>query len=89
MTETVGIRQDVTNFDYNSTRQFLSRFLPSTSAYGTLSYKRQILNRWTERIKASGLPGNYLVTEYRAGSILSSSFTVEKTNSIISMHYSI
>ena len=54
MTETVGIRQDVTNSDYHSTRQFRSRYLPSTSS-GTLSYKRRILDRWTERIKASGL----------------------------------
>ena len=67
MTETVSIRQDVTNPDYDPTRQFYSRYQPSTSASGQLSYKRRILNRWTERITASGLPGNELVTEYLRG----------------------
>jgi integrase/recombinase XerD len=67
MTETVGIRQDVTNSDHHSTRQFRSGYLPSTSEPGTLSYKRRILNRWTERITASGLAGNDLVTEYLYG----------------------
>lgn len=51
MTETVGIRQDVAIFDYHSTRQLPSHFLPSAS--GTLPYKRKILDRWTKRITAS------------------------------------
>ncbi|RKZ66173.1 MAG: hypothetical protein DRQ48_10985 [Gammaproteobacteria bacterium] len=67
MTETVSIRQDVINPDYDPTRQFHSRYQPSTSTSGQLSYKRRILNRWTERITASGLPGNELVTEYLRG----------------------
>jgi len=65
MTEIVGICQDVTNSDYHSTRQFRSSFLPSPS--GTLPYKRKILDRWTRRITASGLPGNQLVREYLHG----------------------
>ncbi|MBT8359312.1 MAG: tyrosine-type recombinase/integrase [Deltaproteobacteria bacterium] len=67
MTETVGIHQDVTNSDFTLTRQFRSHYLPSTSGSGTLSYKRRILNRWTERLIADGLPGNELVTEYLRG----------------------
>jgi integrase/recombinase XerD len=67
MIETVAIRQDVTNPDYHSTTQFRSGYLPSTSVPGTLSYKRRRLNRWTERIIASGLAGSDLVTEYLYG----------------------
>jgi integrase/recombinase XerD len=67
MTETVGIRQDVTNSYHDSTTQFRSHYLPATSGSSTLSYKRRILNRWTERIAASDLPGNELVTEYLLG----------------------
>jgi integrase/recombinase XerD len=65
MTETVGIRQDVTNPYSHSTRQFRSRFLSSAS--GILPYKRKILDRWTERITASGLAGDDLVAEYLHG----------------------
>ena len=61
MTETVDIRQDVTNPYSHSTRQFRSRFLSSAS--GILPYKRKILDRWTERITASGLAGDGLVAE--------------------------
>ena len=67
MTEALGIRQDVTNSDHHSTRQFRSGYLPSASGPGTLSYKRRVLNRWTERITASGLAGDDLVKEYLYG----------------------
>ena len=56
MTETVGIRSDVTNLDYHSPPQ------PSVSR--VLPYKRRILDRWTGRIRASGLPGTELVANY-------------------------
>ena len=58
MTEALGIRQDVTNSAHHSTRQFRSGYLPSTSNPGTLSYKRRILDRWTERIYRRAPPGN-------------------------------
>ena len=64
MTETVGIRQRATNPDYRSTTQARSRFLPSRSSPDTFSYKRRILDRWTNRIKTSVLPGNDIVTDY-------------------------
>ena len=67
MTEAVGIRQGVTNSYHDSTRQFHSSHLPHTPDSGTLSYKRRILNRWTERLTASGLSGNERVTEYLRG----------------------
>ena len=56
MTETVGIRLDVTNLDYHSPLQ------PSVPR--VLPYKRRILDRWTGRIRASGLPGTELVANY-------------------------
>jgi len=65
MIETVSIRQDVTNLNYHSTRPYRSHF--SRSAFSTVPYKRKILDRWTKRITASGLPGNELVTEYLHG----------------------
>ena len=64
MTETVGIRQRVTNPDYRSTTQTCSRFLPSRSSPGTFSYKRRTLNHWTNRIKTSGLSGTDIVSDY-------------------------
>jgi integrase/recombinase XerD len=67
MTEAVGIRQGVTNSYHDSTRQFHSSHLPPPPDSGTLSYKRRILNRWTERLTASGLSGNERVTEYLRG----------------------
>ncbi len=65
MTEIVSIRQDVINPDYHSRTQYRSHF--SRSAFSTVPYKRKILDRWTGRITASGLPGNELVTEYLHG----------------------
>jgi integrase/recombinase XerD len=62
MTETAGIRQDVTNPDYHSTTQLSQSPLPLIS--GTLPYKRRVLDRWTDRIKASGLPGSDIVADY-------------------------
>ena len=56
MTEIVGIRQDVTNLDYHSP--------PQPSVPSVLPYKRRVLDRRTERIKASSLPGTNLVTDY-------------------------
>ncbi len=65
MTDALGICQDVTNYDSHSTRQFHSSFLPSIS--GTVPYRRKVLDRWTKRITASGLPGYQFVTEYLHG----------------------
>lgn len=65
MTDALGIHQDVTNSDHHSTRQFHSSFLPSIS--GTVPYRRRVLDRWTKRITASGLPGYQFVTEYLHG----------------------
>jgi len=62
MTETVDIRTDVTNPNYHSTTQFSQS--PPPSIPGTLPYKRRVLDRWTDRIKASGLPGNGIVADY-------------------------
>jgi len=91
MTEALGIRQDVTNSDHHSTRQFRSGYLPSTSGPGTLSYKRRILNRWTERITASGLPGDDLVTEYLYGKYIKnlSFHTIDHAGGVILafLHY--
>jgi hypothetical protein len=55
MTETVGIRQDVTNSYHDSTTQFRSHYLPATSGSSTLSYKRRILNRFAENYIPSTL----------------------------------
>jgi site-specific recombinase XerD len=60
MTEMTGIRSDVTNQKYHPR----PRSAPHPSAPGTLPYKRRILDRWTERIRGNGLPGNDLVAEY-------------------------
>ena len=65
MTETTGIRQNVLTPDYHPTAPSRSIFLEPTSA--TVPYKRKILDRWTTRITASGLPGKQLVTAYLHG----------------------
>ena len=62
MTEITGIRAGVTNQNYHP--QPRSRSAPHPSTPGTLPYKRRILDRWSERIRASGLPGNDLVADY-------------------------
>ncbi len=56
MTETPGIHSDVTDLGSHSPPQ------PSVSS--ALPYKLRILDRWTERIRASGLPGTELVANY-------------------------
>ncbi len=65
MTETTSIHQDVITPDYHPTAQ--SRFRFPSPASGAVPYKRKILDRWTKRINASGLPGNKLVTQYLHG----------------------
>ncbi|MBM9515288.1 tyrosine-type recombinase/integrase [Desulfogranum marinum] len=65
MTETTGIRQDVLTPDYHPTAP--SRSIFPEPASETVPYKRKILDRWTTRITASGLPGNQLVTAYLHG----------------------
>ena len=65
MTETTGIRQNVLTPDYHSTAPSHSSFPEPAPA--TIPYKRKILDRWTTRITASGLPGNQLVTAYLHG----------------------
>ncbi|MBT8361208.1 MAG: tyrosine-type recombinase/integrase, partial [Deltaproteobacteria bacterium] len=62
MTEIVGIRSDVTSLDYHSSPR--SRSAPHPLVPSTLPHKRRILDRWTDRIKASGFPGTNLVTDY-------------------------
>jgi integrase/recombinase XerD len=62
MTEITGIRSDVTNQKYHPEPRSRSALHPLTP--GTWPYKRRILDRWTERIRGSGLPGNDLVAEY-------------------------
>ncbi len=83
MTEIVSIRQDVTNYNYHPTRQVRSHFLPSAS--GTVPYKRKILDRWTKRITASGLPGNQFVTEYLHGKYIKnlSFHTIKEAGGVI------
>ena len=65
MTELTGIRTDVTN--QLSHQRPRSRSAPHPSTPGALPYKRRILDRWTERIRGSGMPGNDLVAEYLHG----------------------
>ena len=48
MTEITGIRSDVTNQKYHPR----PRPAPHPSVPGTLPYKRRILDRWSERIRA-------------------------------------
>ena len=62
MTESTGIRPDVTNQKYHPEPR--SRSAPQPSAPGTLPYKRRVLDRWTERITASGFPGTDRVADY-------------------------
>jgi site-specific recombinase XerD len=62
MTESTGIRPDVTNQKYHPEPR--SRSAPHPSAPGTLPYKRRVLDRWTERITASGFPGTDRVADY-------------------------
>ena len=62
MTELTGKRTDVTNQNYHPEPRSRSASQPSTP--GPLPYKRRILDRWTERIRASDLPGNDLVADY-------------------------
>ncbi|MGI9571663.1 MAG: tyrosine-type recombinase/integrase [Desulfobulbia bacterium] len=62
MTEITGIHTDVTNQPYYPGPR--SRTTPQPSTSHVLPYKRRILDRWTERIRASGLPGNDLVADY-------------------------
>ena len=56
MTETTGIRQDVLTPAYHPTAPSHSSLPEPASA--TVLYKRKILDRWTTRITASGLPGS-------------------------------
>jgi integrase/recombinase XerD len=65
MTETTGIHQHVPTVDYHPSTPPRSRFVQS--APGIVPYKRKILDRWTTRISASGLPGHQLVTAYLHG----------------------
>ncbi|MFC1832326.1 tyrosine-type recombinase/integrase [Thermodesulfobacteriota bacterium] len=62
MTERTGIRSGVTNQKYHPEPR--SRSAPQPSTPGTLPYKRRILDRWTERIRNSGLPGTDSVADY-------------------------
>lgn len=62
MTEITGIRPGVTNQNYHPEPR--SRFAPQPSTPGTLPYKRRILDRWTDRITSSGLPGTDIVADY-------------------------
>lgn len=62
MTEITGIRTDVTNQKYPPEPR--SNCAPHPSPSHTLPYTRRILDRWTERIRTSGLPGNDLVADY-------------------------
>jgi len=62
MTEITGIRTGVTNQKYHPRPR--SRSAPHPSTAGTPPYKRRILDRWTERIRASGLPGTEIVAAY-------------------------
>jgi hypothetical protein len=62
MTETTGIRTDVTNHKYHPAPRSSSGQHPSKSQ--ALPYTRRILDRWTDRITSSGLPGAEIVTDY-------------------------
>ena len=62
MTEITGIRTDVTNQKYPPEPR--SNCAPHPSPSHILPYTRRILDRWTERIRTSGLPGNDLVADY-------------------------
>jgi site-specific recombinase XerD len=62
MTEIRGIRPGVTNQKYHPEPR--SRSAPHPSLPDTLPYKRRILDRWTERIRNSGLPGTDIVADY-------------------------
>ena len=83
MTETTGIRQHVPTVDYHPTSPSRSRFLYPAS--GALPYKRKILDRWTSRISASGLPGHQLVTAYLHGKYIKnlSSRTIDHAGAVI------
>ena len=62
MTETTGIRTDVTNQKYHPAPRSSSGPHPSPSQ--ALPYTRRILDRWTDRITTSGLPGAKIATDY-------------------------
>ncbi len=62
MTEISGIRSGVTNQNYHPEPR--SRSAPHASTPDTLPYKRRILDRWTERIRNSGLSGTDIVADY-------------------------
>jgi len=83
MTETTGIRQHVPTVDYHPTSPSRSRFLYPASC--ALPYKRKILDRWTSRISASGLPGHQLVTAYLHGKYIKnlSSRTIDHAGAVI------
>ncbi len=62
MTEPAGIRKNVANLEYRSTPLiYPSRGKPGSTS---LSNKRRILDRWTNRIKSSNLPQNNLAVEH-------------------------
>ena len=62
MTEAGGIRKNVANLEYHSSsRLYLTRRRPGPIV---LPDKRRMLDRWTNRIKASNLPGNDLAVEH-------------------------
>ena len=62
MTEFRGIRPGVTKQNYHPRPR--SRSAPHHPPPGTVPYKRRILDRWTERIRNSGLPGTDSVADY-------------------------
>ena len=62
MTEITGIRASVTTQNYHQEPR--SRSAPHSSTPDTLPYKRRILDRWTERIRNSGLSGTDIVADY-------------------------
>ncbi len=83
MTETTGIRQDVHAPGCHPTAPSRSRFLQPAS--GALPYRRKILDRWTTRIRASGLPGHQLVTAYLHGKYIKnlSFHTIDHAGAVI------
>lgn len=89
MTETTGIRQDEPTADYHPTARSSSHFLQS--APSIVPYKRKILDRWTTRISASGLPGHQLVTAYLHGKYIKnlSFHTIDHAGAVIMafMHF--
>ncbi len=63
MTEPAGIRKDVANLEYHS---IPLNYHPTRGkpAFAVLSDKRRMLDRWTNRIKTSNLPGNNFAVEH-------------------------